>query len=300
MAQNNNELATNITARINVMEAVPNIDINYGPYSSVHEAYTTLEANGAVVLGMTVGIKPNDSNTIQEYWFKSGTTEADLVEKLADQAIAAALSNHTSNTKIHVPMTYGGTTTAITSFKIEGEKMTITVGASEYAFRLTEWHDIPDFYVLYGNVTYENNTWKVKINNTWVDFSSVTGEDIMTLAITQQESDGYMVLSEKETWHTTSQGDVQVDYHKFIENNTNVNAMFVLYKFDFSKWNFAIVSNSLQSSYIYNIQTSVNEFNPNMVRNNIKIGETTYSVRVYRNLDSSNLDNNEFGINFNK
>ena len=78
-----NEQATNITARINVMEPVPNVDINYGPYNSTSEAYQTLYSNGALCVGMTVGI--STENGIEEHWFKNGITENDLIPKVTQE-----------------------------------------------------------------------------------------------------------------------------------------------------------------------------------------------------------------------
>lgn len=78
-----NEQATNITARINVMEPVPNVDINYGPYNSTSEAYQTLYSNGALCAGLTVGI--STENGIEEHWFKNGITENDLIPKITQE-----------------------------------------------------------------------------------------------------------------------------------------------------------------------------------------------------------------------
>lgn len=78
-----NEQATNITARINVMEPVPNVDINYGPYNSTSEAYQTLYSNGALCVGLTVGI--STENGIEEHWFKNGITENDLIPKITQE-----------------------------------------------------------------------------------------------------------------------------------------------------------------------------------------------------------------------
>ena len=58
-----------------------NLDSKYGPYESVHAAYTALTSpTDYVVVGLTVGIQTNDG--IVEYWFQNGTNESDLVLKV--------------------------------------------------------------------------------------------------------------------------------------------------------------------------------------------------------------------------
>ncbi|MBQ1297539.1 MAG: hypothetical protein IIY21_26085, partial [Clostridiales bacterium] len=58
-----------------------NLDTKYGPYESVHAAYTALTSpTNYVVVGLTVGIQTNDG--IVEYWFQNGTSESDLVLKV--------------------------------------------------------------------------------------------------------------------------------------------------------------------------------------------------------------------------
>ena len=58
-----------------------NLDSKYGPYESVHAAYTALTSpTDYVVVGLTVGIQTNDG--IVEYWFQNGTNESDLVRKV--------------------------------------------------------------------------------------------------------------------------------------------------------------------------------------------------------------------------
>lgn len=67
---------------------LPDIDAKYGPYSSVKEALETLTPELRSV-GLTIGVKQN--NSINEYWFKSGIEDEDLVEKLPDSDYGDAI-----------------------------------------------------------------------------------------------------------------------------------------------------------------------------------------------------------------
>lgn len=58
----------------------PNLDSKYGPYTSTSAALTALTSTVRAI-GLTVGIITN--STIVEYWFKSGITDSDLVQKIA-------------------------------------------------------------------------------------------------------------------------------------------------------------------------------------------------------------------------
>lgn len=330
MAQtNNNEPATNITARINVMDAVPNVDINYGPYNSAHEAYLALSENEAIAVGLTVGVMNN--GTIQEYWFKSGTEEVNLVPKatqdynalenkpkigtktldssttLSDIGAASAseLSAHTANAMIHVPMTYDGTITAITGFKIEGEKMTITVGAEEYSYRLTEWKDIADFYMLYGKVTMDDNdNFQLLVGNENKPFDQVTGEDLISLATTEAERNGY-VVGEKESFTTKTYGTLQVDYQKEITDE-NTTAIFVLYRksgTNLPTLGFMVGTNIFDDDLVYNqglISGAPNKdtFNTELSKNDVVIGETRYYLKTA--YSPGNYAGNTYAINFQK
>lgn len=69
------------TGRFAPGEACANNDILYGPYTSVHEAHTSLYALEHNAVGRTVGII--DGNNIIEYWYQGGTAEANLVPKQA-------------------------------------------------------------------------------------------------------------------------------------------------------------------------------------------------------------------------
>ena len=67
-----------------------NIDFSYGPYESIEEALAalTVEQEDEEIytvrgVGLTIGIKQQDGS-IKEYWFKSGITDEDLVEKTAE------------------------------------------------------------------------------------------------------------------------------------------------------------------------------------------------------------------------
>lgn len=71
-------MSFDLTQKIKVVNPTSNIDELYGPYTSVANAL----AGVPVVLrqlGRTVGII--EGGAIQEYWFKNGTTDSDLVLK---------------------------------------------------------------------------------------------------------------------------------------------------------------------------------------------------------------------------
>lgn len=69
---NNGGIATN-------KGGMPNVDLRYGPYASVHAAHTALSDDDVVTVGLTVGIAV-DGNIV-EYWYQGGTAEANLVPK---------------------------------------------------------------------------------------------------------------------------------------------------------------------------------------------------------------------------
>lgn len=59
----------------------PQMDKRYGPYKSISAALSALPTSVRCV-GLTVGIDTNGS--IKEYWFKDGTSNSHLIEKLDD------------------------------------------------------------------------------------------------------------------------------------------------------------------------------------------------------------------------
>ena len=68
----------NLANRIKVTNKASNIDETYGPYDTVSEANAAI-AEGLRDIGRTVIIKVGSSAI--EYWWKAGTTDADLVQK---------------------------------------------------------------------------------------------------------------------------------------------------------------------------------------------------------------------------
>ena len=82
-------MATNINNKLVCNEPHASLDSYYGPYNSVHDAYTALAdttVNGVnytkKYIGLTVGVwKDSNKNEIIEYWFKGGLQEGNLVEK---------------------------------------------------------------------------------------------------------------------------------------------------------------------------------------------------------------------------
>ena len=337
MAQTKQQ-ATNITERINVLYPVPNVDINYGPYESVLEAYTTLYNNEAIAIGLTVGIQESGSNTIQEYWFNGGTTEEHLVKKLAEEGItsyndlddkpsinnqtlvagtsltdigaasASTLSSHTSNEKIHTPITYNGTTTAVTGIKLEGEKLTFTVGANEYSFRLTEWHDVADFYILFAKISYSNGAYYANINGTDVAYDSLTSEQLLSMAVLENgnpDQYGYTVKSagDKETLTLHDNTAVSCDY---IIRSANMpqhkNAVLVMYRtsgISLPSLNKFVWTGSLDNGYYYNSDTSVDQLKTYLQKSDIVTEFGRYGIKAWysQTVESFDLD---FGINFTK
>ena len=85
---NTNNQATNVTARINVMEPVPNVDINYGPYENIQSAENILTEHGMWnngAIGLTVGIwADNTHKEVIEYTLCKNLTELYLKLKQSD------------------------------------------------------------------------------------------------------------------------------------------------------------------------------------------------------------------------
>lgn len=70
---------TGLNNKIRIISAASaNVDFDYGPYNSITEALTTLTSPFRT-LGKTVGVVSNGS--IEEYWFKDGVLDIDLVQK---------------------------------------------------------------------------------------------------------------------------------------------------------------------------------------------------------------------------
>lgn len=67
--------------------SMPNIDLRYGPYASVHAAHAALADDEVNTPGLTVGIV--SGNTIVEYWYQGGSEEVHLVPKQASGGTSA-------------------------------------------------------------------------------------------------------------------------------------------------------------------------------------------------------------------
>lgn len=78
----------NLTTQIDVRSTCSNIDVLYGPYSSIQEACEVVSYNRRA-LGRTVGII--DKNSILEYWWKSGLNDEDLIKKVEELSLSLAL-----------------------------------------------------------------------------------------------------------------------------------------------------------------------------------------------------------------
>lgn len=62
----------------------PNLDYKYGPYTSINEALMILKKQVRSI-GLTIGII--EDGVIQEYWFKQGINDSDLVIKIKNDII---------------------------------------------------------------------------------------------------------------------------------------------------------------------------------------------------------------------
>lgn len=60
---------------------MPSIDLKYGPYTSIDDAYSQLYEMNVICIGLTVGIEDTYSGAIEEYWFKEGVGKSHLVKK---------------------------------------------------------------------------------------------------------------------------------------------------------------------------------------------------------------------------
>ena len=85
-----------IKNKLKILDKASNIDVRYGPWTSVLNANTNvpLEVRD---LGLTVGIINN--NSVDEYWYKDGITDSDLILKSSNSLF--------TNTNL-VPETVGG------------------------------------------------------------------------------------------------------------------------------------------------------------------------------------------------
>ena len=368
MARQNIENATNITSRINVMQAVPNVDINYGPYADVHTAVTALRSVEAVCQGLTVGIRINEENPIEEYWFrdyadsdmsveqletllvsKKGVTDYNELENKPNLSAVATsgsyndlnnkpkigsttltsettlsnigaasqtdLSAHISNTNVHVstaqktqlanlPQTMKWEESVIKNIKIEnGNKMIITVNGTDYAFRLTEWHDIADFYVLYANIRRSQGVLYININGTEKPVTDVTPEELMSLSDSEY---GYTVKSSSDKTSVTflNIGTLKLDY--YLESGSlpsELTSMIVLYRTsgtNLPSLNFIAAETQLEGSYVYQNGEPKTSEDDWFYDSDIKIGEERYTLIGYFQGNNNSLNGNtKLGINFN-
>lgn len=97
---NNGGIATN-------KGGMPNVDLRYGPYASVHAAHTALSDDDVVTVGLTVGIAV-DGNIV-EYWYQGGTAEANLVPKHQGGGSPAPVEIPHTETALTIPTLDGGT-----------------------------------------------------------------------------------------------------------------------------------------------------------------------------------------------
>lgn len=77
-----------------VDEACANIDYKYGPYSSVEEAFNTLEEQEVLAVGLTVGIM--EGGSVKEYWFQSA---CEMVTDLVPKGGGGDITNLTDEQK---------------------------------------------------------------------------------------------------------------------------------------------------------------------------------------------------------
>lgn len=327
-----NELATNITARINVMEPVPNVDINYGPYTSVHEAYEALNGVDAIAVGLTVGV--TTENGIQEYWFKNGTTENDLVIKgaldydLLDnkpkigsktldstttlaQIGAVSVTNfetHVNDNEIHTPFLFSADSAQPEPVKsivvTGGNKLTIRTLSGDYSFRLVQWKGIPDFFVFYGNVSSNlQDEWYFETGTDKIPYANVTVDDLFNLALNDEEREGYMATTEIPL-QTRTHGTITCSYVH--ELTRECNAVFILSRTATERipsLNLMISTNTISDYVEYDSTTTpiTDEFNPHLAKSNLVVGEDRYNLRVFAptlNPETGSLANNTFGIRY--
>ena len=86
----------NLAKRIDVREVSSNIDALYGPYISIESACLSIPINRRA-LGRTVAILEDGSVT--EYWWKSGTNDEDLVQKIEQMTLSLHLVGNSSFAK---------------------------------------------------------------------------------------------------------------------------------------------------------------------------------------------------------
>ena len=79
----------NLNSRVYVVNPNPNVDFEYGPYTSTAEANLFI-ATQSRAIGKTVGLMIGGS--MVEYWWKSGTASSDLIEKTS-ASIGATVSS---------------------------------------------------------------------------------------------------------------------------------------------------------------------------------------------------------------
>ena len=320
--------ATNITARINVMEAVPNVDINYGPYASKDDAIATLRSVEAICQGLTVSILEN--GLTEEYWFKEAvnpstmddeTLKTKLIKKLGVDSydvldgkpsinghelasgensletlgIASSLdfNEHTENAKIHTPIEYvsGETALPINNITIEEDKMTITVGGNEYSFRLTEWHDISDFYVLFLKIIYNNGNYYVDVNGNYVLYNNLTGSQLRSFAYKENgtlatNNDWFYVKKQQDKEELVLSGEtVYCDYiihNDYIPQNTN--AVVIMYRTSGNKpvsLDKFLYIEGLGGDYDYIYNPPTNNMSQFLNRSGVVYNDADYSLAGY-------------------
>ena len=87
----------NLSKRIKIVVPSSNVDSMYGPYNSVSAANAAI-ISGVREKGKTVGVLINGA--VEEYWWKSGITDSDLVLKTAESGGDSPFSLNSNNTGI--------------------------------------------------------------------------------------------------------------------------------------------------------------------------------------------------------
>lgn len=169
-----------------------------------------------------------------------------------------------------------------------------------------EPYDAYDFYVLFAKITYNNGTYYVNVNGTDVEYNSLTTQQLLSMAITEDgrtASDGYLVRSSanKQIFNLHDGNSMECDY--VIHSNDvpeHMNAVLVMYRTSGTEtpylnkfaWN-----GSLDNGYYFNSNTNVDDLKLYLQRTNVVYGASTYEIKGWYSqlIDTFDVD---FAFNF--
>ena len=214
-------MSLNLPYGIKPLNALSNIDTRYGPWTTCAEALS--ETTGVRCVGLTVGII--ESSAVVEYWFKTGTTNTDLVEKTMGGSGSGTLTGATSGLHLinsGTSVALGGLLTGDTTIDASGNSFNLTnIGDFQVSSGLSTTFGINNeglsFLFSGGSITYLTNQgilYGGKYHTEYVDRSLVDKEYVDLVATGLDPKSAVVVAT------TTGDGNIDLTGGTFVSGTT--------------------------------------------------------------------------------